>query len=88
MINILFFGLGVLFIVLILPLIQELSELMCLMLETLKSIFAKIVAKKNLEIEELNAPEVNTNAIGFEIPSCIEEEYFEEEEKHKNKIGF
>jgi hypothetical protein len=86
--NIIFFILGVAFIVLILPILQELSELLCLILESAKSVFAKFVAKKNVEIEEINAPEVNTNAIGFEIPSFVEEDEYEEEEKLKHKIGF
>lgn len=86
--NMIFFILGVAFIVLILPILQELSELLCLILESAKSVFAKFVAKKNVEIEEINAPEVNTNAIGFEIPSFVEEDEYEEEEKLKHKIGF
>ena len=86
--NIIFFILGVAFIVLILPILQELSELLCLILESAKSVFAKFVAKKNVEIEEINAPVVNTNAIGFEIPSFVEEDEYEEEEKLKHKIGF
>lgn len=86
--NIIFFILGIAFIVLILPILQELSELLCLILESAKSVFAKFVAKKNVEIEEINAPEVNTNAIGFEIPSFVEEDEYEEEEKLKHKIGF
>lgn len=87
------FVLGIAFIILILPILQELSELICIMLESAKCVFAKFVAKKNIEIEELNAPEVCTNAIGFEIPSCVEEMYDDEEEeedklKLKHKIGF
>ena len=89
MINMVFFILGVVFIVMFLPILQELSELICIILESAKSVFAKFVAKKNVEIEEINAPEVNTNAIGFEIPSCVEDYYDDEEEdKLKHKIGF
>ena len=86
--NIICFILGIMFIVVFLPILQEISELICVMFESLKCIFTKFVAKKNLEIEELTT-EVNTNAIGFEIPSCTEEYYDDEEEdKCKHKIGF
>lgn len=74
--------------ILILPILQELSELICIMFESVKCVFAKFVAQKNLEIEEINAPEVNTNAIGFEIPSIVEDYEDEEEDKLKHKIGF
>lgn len=84
---------GVLFIVLFLPILQQISEVVYVMLESLKSIFTKFVAKNNFEIEQIGSPEeINTNAIGFEIPSsCNDYEDDEEdceEEKIKNKIGF
>lgn len=75
--------------VLLLPILQEISEFFCVILESLKSIFSKIIVKNNIAMEEMKISdeEINTNAIGFEIPSICEEECCEEE-KLKHKIGF
>lgn len=94
--NLLYFVIGIFFILLILPLVENISELLCLMIENAKCYFARNIAKVNKEIAELNEEELyNTNAIGFEIPSCVEEyvddEDGEEEQECKcknHKIGF
>lgn len=81
---------GILFYVMVIPILESLVEMILGYIETLKIENTKKVTKGNIDIMELQAQteQSYTNAIGFEVPS---EEYYDEEEwedKTKNKIGF
>ena len=96
--QLIYFIIGIFFIILVLPLVENISELLCLIIENCKCYFAKNIAKMNKDIEELSNEDLySTNAIGFEIPSNIEEYLDDDEEEeenkckcknHKHKIGF
>ncbi|MFR3950672.1 MAG: hypothetical protein ACLTY2_01315 [Coprococcus eutactus] len=75
----------------LLPIIDSITELIQTALEIPKGELSKKVLKLNNEIQDLQfaLEPIDTHCIGFEAPS--NEEYLDdenEEEDHKNKIGF
>ena len=81
---------GMMTVILAIPIIEQITEIVCGGLEVLKGKNTKKVMQINKEIEDLQMQlePINTNCIGFEVPN--QEEYYEDdwEEKNKNKIGF
>lgn len=82
--------LGMVTIVVAMPIIEQITEIVCGGLEVLKGKNTKKVMQINKEIEDLQMQlePINTNCIGFKVPN--QEEYYEDdwEEENKNKIGF
>ena len=82
--------LGMIIVILAIPIIEQITEIVCGGLEVLKGKNTKKVMQINKEIEDLQMQlePINTNCIGFEVPN--QEEYYEDdwEEENKNKIGF
>lgn len=82
--------LGITTIIIAIPIMEEFTDIVCGYLEILKGKNTKKVLKINKEIEDLQMQlePINTNCIGFKVPS--QEEYYEDdwEEENKNKIGF
>lgn len=82
--------LGMITVILAIPIIEQITEIVCGGLEVLKGKNTKKVMQINKEIEDLQMQlePINTNCIGFEVPN--QEEYYEDdwEEENKNKIGF
>lgn len=83
---------GIVAYISLIPILESITEVICSNLEILKGIATKKVLKINKEINDLQSElePIDTNCIGFEIPS---EEYYEDDEeweddKLKNKIGF
>lgn len=83
-----YFLFGIASVILIEPFLQCLSELLCQHMEIAKGKKTKKIIEINKEIEELQKEEEQccTQAIGFEIPNS--EDYYDDEDKVKNKIGF
>ena len=81
---------GMMTVVLAIPIIEQITEIVCGGLEVLKGKNTKKVMQINKEIEDLQMQlePINTNCIGFKVPN--QEEYYEDdwEEENKNKIGF
>ena len=87
--------LGMITALVALPIIDEVVEIICSFLEILKGTSTKKVVKINKEIEDLQIQleplePINTNCIGFEIPSQdnYDEDWEEYNKNKKNKIGF
>ena len=81
--------LGMMTVILAIPIIEQITEIVCGGLEVLKGKNTKKVMQINKEIEDLQMQlePINTNCIGFEVPN--QEEYKDDEwEEDKNKIGF
>ena len=82
--------LGMMTVILAIPIIEQITEIVCGSLEVLKGKNTKKVMQINKEIEDLQMQlePINTNCIGFKVPN--QEEYYEDdwEEENKNKIGF
>ena len=82
--------LGMIIVILAIPIIEQITEIVCDGLEVLKGKNTKKVMQINKEIEDLQMQlePINTNCIGFKVPN--QEEYYEDdwEEENKNKIGF
>ena len=82
--------LGMMTVILAIPIIEQITEIVCGGLEVLKGKNTKKVMQINKEIEDLQMQlePINTNCIGFKVPN--QEEYYEDdwEEENKNKIGF
>ena len=82
--------LGMITVILAIPIIEQITEIVCGGLEVLKGKNTKKVMQINKEIEDLQMQlePINTNCIGFKVPN--QEEYYEDdwEEENKNKIGF
>ena len=83
--------LGMMTVILAIPIIEQITEIVCGGLEVLKGKNTKKVMQINKEIEDLQMQlePINTNCIGFEVPN--QEEYYEddwEDDKIKNRIGF
>ena len=81
--------LGMITVILAIPIIEQITDIVCGGLEVLKGKNTKKVMQINKEIEDLQMQlePINTNCIGFEVPN--QEEYEDDEwEEDKNKIGF
>ena len=82
--------LGMMTVILAIPIIEQITEIVCGGLEVLKGKNTKKVMQINKGIEDLQMQlePINTNCIGFKVPN--QEEYYEDdwEEENKNKIGF
>ena len=82
--------LGMMTVILAIPIIEQITEIVCGGLEVLKGKNTKKVMQINKEIEDLQMQlePINTNCIGFKVPN--QEEYYEDdwEEENRNKIGF
>lgn len=79
--------LGIFIIILILPVLQTISDVFVTLGQWLISIFNLYIAKNNSIIQNCQDP-VNTQAIGFQPP---EPEYYDDEEEEpeeKFKVGF
>ena len=73
---------GVVFILLILPIIQTLADMVCTFFQWAISAINLKIATNNVEIQNLQesiVPE-NTNLIGFQMPDEYPEEYYDDEE--------
>lgn len=83
---------GILTVIAIMPLINEIIEVICGWLETLKYGATRKIMIQNKDIseleEELNQPYQQSYGIGFEVPSDTYEEDDWEEDKLKSKCGF
>lgn len=79
--KIIIFIFGMLTTLAFIPIIESLVEIVLCSLEPLKAKSTKKVLKINKEINELQSElePIDTQAIGFEIPS--DEEYYDEEDK-------
>lgn len=87
-------ALGILAMILIIPIIQQISSVVVNVLEIINGYATRNVTKRNAEIEMIQAEvedklqPVGTNAIGFEAPSC---EYIYGDEcncSDKSSVGF
>ena len=83
---------GMMTVILAIPIIEQITEIVCGGLEVLKGKNTKKVMQINKEIEDLQMQlePINTNCIGFEIPSQdnYDEDWEEYNKNKKNKIGF
>ena len=82
---------GTIAILLILPIIQSLTDLILTSIEVLKVGLNVKIMSGNVEIEKLQneSEPVKTQAIGFEVPDEYEDEYDEDYQvKQKSQIGF
>ena len=84
--------LGMVTIVVAMPIMEQIAEIICGSLEILKDKNIKKILKINKEIEDLQIQlePINTNCIGFEVPSQdnYDEDWEEYNKNKKNKIGF
>ena len=87
--------LGMVTIVVAMPIMEQIAEIICGSLEILKGKNTKKILKINKEIEDWQIQleplePINTNCIGFEIPSQdnYDEDWEEYNKNKKNKIGF
>jgi len=80
---------GMLTVLTIVPIVEQITEIICGFLERFKAMNTKKVLLLNKEIEDLQeqlAPQCSS-AIGFDVPNYEEEyDYGEEEDKLNNKI--
>lgn len=79
-----FFILGILFDEFILPLVSTAAEFLVLYLEKYKSFLAIDIAKNNKQVNEITnsieEEQTNSIAMGFHIPSTIEEDLEEDDD--------
>lgn len=82
--NIICFAFGVLFYMLVVPIVDQVASLVCTILEEFKGKHSvKIVeynAKADKIVQELEKPYEVSHAIGFEVPTYEEYEEYEEDE--------
>ena len=81
---------GMMTVILAIPIIEQITEIVCGGLEVLKGKNTKKVMQINKEIEDLQMQlePINTNCIGFKVPNQEEDYEDDWEEENKNKIGF
>ena len=73
-----YFIIGILFYAFILPIIEQLGNLIISALELGKSSLGKKITKNSIEIQKMAEPTETTNVIGFQVPT--EEIEFDDEE--------
>ena len=80
---------GMLTVIVATPILEEITEIICGYLEVLKGNSTKKVLEVNKAIQELQTQiePIDTSCIGFQVPNQ-EEEYDEDWEEDKIKIGF
>lgn len=80
---------GMLTVIVATPILEEVTEIVCGYLEVLKGNSTKKVLEVNKVIQELQTQiePIETSCIGFQVPNQ-EEEYDEDWEEDKTKIGF
>lgn len=81
--NIFYFVLGVIFCMLIMPILESLSSIIQQYTEYVCTSIATDTVKLQVEIKDaqLELEPQSTYAVGFQIPSQTEEEYDDEEEE-------
>jgi len=90
--NLLWFVLGIVFIVFILPILESISVTIQSYFEVVKSKMSVVITQDNKEIRELNADleQSSVSAIGFHAGD--DSEYYDDDEckmlSSKNSIGF
>lgn len=69
-----YFVLGILFVEIILPILEQLSAVLVSWLEVVKGKATVHITCMNDEIQKMGLPETSTHVIGFHIPQDEEEE--------------
>lgn len=69
-----YFVLGILFVEIILPILEQLSAVLVSWLEVVKGKATVHITRMNDEIQKMGLPETSTHVIGFRIPQDDEEE--------------
>lgn len=69
-----YFVLGILFVEIILPILEQLSAVLVSWLEVTKGKATVHITRMNDEIQKMGLPETSTHVIGFHIPQDEEEE--------------
>ena len=81
---IIYFIAGVLFGIFLLPILDSLIELLQVIIENKKGKYALDIAKLNKQVAELSELEkdepIQTVAMGFHIPSSVEEEFDDDDD--------
>ena len=85
---------GVIFVILLLPMIQDISDVIHTLCEVMRAKMSIWITESNAQINKINSESevTNTNVIGFEAPN---EEYCEDDDEEyedkcvdKRKVGF
>lgn len=81
---------GVILSFILIPVLQEVGEVLVCCMEAIKSKLNIVISKSNIQVQKLQEElmETNTNVIGFTAPDEYEEYYDDEEDCQKNIIGF
>ena len=69
-----YFVLGILFVEIILPILEQLSAVLVSWLEVAKGKATVHITRMNNEIQKMGLPETSTHVIGFQISQDEEEE--------------
>ena len=69
------FFLGVVSIVVILPILEQIGNVICTIFEVARARLSLSITRINSKIEEAHQPEIKQSAIGFQV----EEEYYEDD---------
>ena len=91
MTELIYFTIGVAFIILAVPIMQSITEVICTFCEVLKAQMSISISKSSVKIQDMSdsLQPCNTNVIGFKASETIEEDYDDEEDKLTNrKVGF
>lgn len=77
---------GMLTVIIAIPILEEITEIVCGYLEALKGNSTKKILEVNKAIQELQSQiePIDTSCIGFQVPNQEEENW----EEDKAKIGF
>ena len=77
-----YFIAGILFYIVVQPLLESFTELVQVKLEAVKAKYAVQVTKMNKEVRDLQKPEeeISTHVIGFRMPDDEEEELEEDDD--------
>lgn len=86
-----YFIIGIIFALLIIPILQVLADIIFTTCEVIKGKMSVIITRSNVEVHKLNmeVQDDNHQLMGFQIPSeeqDIEEEVYDSSIKHK--VGF
>lgn len=90
--DILIFIAGVAFVILMLPIAQSISDMVCGFCQWIISSLNVKVTRNNVEVQDLNnsVEPTNAQAIGFQMPNELE--YYDDDEEpdneNKQKVGF
>lgn len=80
------FILGVIFVAFVLPILDEIIQIISAMCELIKSKISTVIAKNNFVIQLYQQPESNSNVIGFNVDNECDE-YDDEDDDGEDKFS-